>query len=166
MTWLNGLYAVAVLSGGASLVILAVRGFPYVHEWQADQRRALLNRMLLASALSSFGGAGLITVAFGWEAPYSLLTSAFVTILFTRTTFGTLNADVRRRLHDLHQQTVGEMLTDITPGDSGEARFGDKVYAVMTDDETLTVGTPVVMTGEDDAYWIVTPAGEEGQLNI
>ncbi|TVR24569.1 MAG: hypothetical protein EA396_01175 [Anaerolineaceae bacterium] len=96
LTWI---YALCALTGGASLLILAGRAFPIITDLPPAGRQAILNRMLLASALVSFGSIGLLAVGlFDFDAPHSLLSAAFFALLFTRTSFATLKWMLQRKI--------------------------------------------------------------------
>lgn len=92
-------YGLLALAGCMSFGILSVKGFPIIHLVTVDERRQILNRMLLALGLGGFGLLGLVLVLLiGFEAEYSLIFALFFTVLFVRSAFAILKNRVRHRL--------------------------------------------------------------------
>lgn len=96
--WIS-LYLLSALVGCMSLLLLSWRGFPILHLLTQDERRQVLNRMLLAVGFAGFGLSGLVLVAvIGFEPAYSLIFTLFFTLLFVRSAFAILKNMVRRKL--------------------------------------------------------------------
>jgi FtsH-binding integral membrane protein len=92
-------YLLCALTGCLSLFVLSVRGFPIIHLLSVDERRQVLNRMLLAVGLAGFGLSGCVLVGLiGFEPAYSLIFTLFFTLLFVRSAFAVLKNIVRRKL--------------------------------------------------------------------
>jgi uncharacterized membrane protein YiaA len=99
MTLLSSIYILCALTGTLSLIVLSHRALPYLNQLDANTRKPILNRMLLAAGLASFGGVGIVSVTvFNFDAPYSLVSAGFFGLLFTRSTFGALKVFLRRQV--------------------------------------------------------------------
>jgi uncharacterized membrane protein YqjE len=92
-------YLLSALVGCMSFFRLSTQAFPLIHLVTVDERRQVLNRMLLAIGLAGLGLSGLVLVwVIGFDPAYSLMFTLFFTLLFVRTAFAILKNRVRHKL--------------------------------------------------------------------
>lgn len=92
-------YLLCALTGIMSLGLLTKRVLSVIHLLTVEERRQVLNRILLAVGLGGFGLSGLLLVwVIRFESRASLLFSLFFTLLFVRSSFAILKNRVHQKL--------------------------------------------------------------------